>query len=292
MADKYKATWVSHTSISDFLQCPKAYYLKNVYKDPKTGHKVQLMAPPLALGQVVHSVLEGLSVLPSKDRFKESLVAKFEKEWKKVSGKKGGFFSESVEKDYKDRGIAMLQRVMEHPGPLNKLAVKIKDDLPHYWLSEDDEIILCGKIDWLEYLPDEDAVHIIDFKTSKTEESESSLQLPIYHLLVHNCQHRKVAGASYWYVGLSNDLKEKELPDLEEAHDQVLAIAKEIKLARKLERFRCPHGDNGCYACRQMEKIIKGEAEFVGENEYRQDVYVIPPKKENQKATEEMSEIL
>ena len=116
--------------------------------------------------------------------------------------------------------------------------------------------------------------------------------MPIYHLLVHNCQHRKVAGASYWYVGLSNDLKEKELPDLAEAHDQVLAIAKEIKLARKLERFRCPHGDNGCYACRQMEKIIKGEAEFVGENEYRQDVYVIPPTKENQKATEEMSEIL
>ena len=291
MADKYKATWVSHTSISDFLQCPKAYYLKNVYKDPKTGHKVQLMAPPLALGQVVHSVLEGLSVLPSKDRFKESLVAKFEKEWKKVSGKKGGFFSESVEKEYRDRGIAMLQRVMENPGPLNKLAVKIKDDLPHYWLSEEDEVILCGKIDWLEYLPDEDAVHIIDFKTSKTEESESSLQLPIYHLLVHNCQHRKVAGASYWYVGLSNDLKEKELPDLEEAHDQVLAIAKEVKLARKLERFRCPHGDNGCYACRQMEKIIKGKAEFVGENEYRQDVYVIPPKKDNQKATEERSEI-
>ena len=64
MPDQYTAVWVSHTSISDFLQCPRAYYLKNVYKDPKTRHKIQLMSPPLALGQVVHSVLESLSILP------------------------------------------------------------------------------------------------------------------------------------------------------------------------------------------------------------------------------------
>ena len=70
----------------------------------------------------------------------------------------------------------MLQRVIKHPGPVAKLAVKIKQDLPYYWLSEEDNIILCGKIDWLEYLPDQDGVHIIDFKTSKYDEAPQSLQ--------------------------------------------------------------------------------------------------------------------
>jgi ATP-dependent helicase/DNAse subunit B len=64
----------------------------------------------------------------------------------------------------------------------------MKEDLPHYWLSEDDGIILCGKIDWLQYLPDTDSVHIVDFKTSKNKEKANSLQLPIYLLLVSNTQ--------------------------------------------------------------------------------------------------------
>ena len=290
MPDKFAATWVSHTSMSEFLRCPRAYYLKNVYKDPKTKHKIQLMSPPLALGQVVHNVLESLSTLPTDQRLDESLIKKFDLEWKKVTGKRGGFFDEQTEEAYKERGIAMLQRVMANPGPITRLAVKIKEDLPQYWLSEEDEIILCGKIDWLEYLPDEDAVAIIDFKTSKQEENESSLQLPIYHLLVHNCQHRKVVGASYWYLELNDDLTPKELPDLAEAHEQVLAVAKRVKTARKLEHFKCPHGEKGCWACRGMEKILSGEAEFVGENDYRQDIYVLPPSAKNNTQSENKEE--
>ncbi|QQS44706.1 PD-(D/E)XK nuclease family protein [Candidatus Roizmanbacteria bacterium] len=92
-------------------------------------------------------------------------------------------------------------------------AVKIKEDLPHYWLSEEDNIILCGKIDWLEYLPETDSVHIIDFKTSKYDEDGDSLQLPIYYLLVTNTQKREVSKASYWYLERNDDLTEKELPD-------------------------------------------------------------------------------
>ena len=34
--DKYTAVWVSHSSMGDFLKCPRAYFLHNVYKDPKT----------------------------------------------------------------------------------------------------------------------------------------------------------------------------------------------------------------------------------------------------------------
>jgi len=291
MPDKFSATWVSHTSINDFLQCPRAYYLKNVYKDPKNRHKIQLMSPPLALGQVVHSVLESLSTLPSTERFRESLIAKFDKNWQAVSGKRGGFFDEKTEETYKERGHNMLQTVMRDPGPLKGLAVKIREDLPWYWLSEEDSIILCGKIDWLEYLPETDSVNIIDFKTSKAQENDSSLQLPIYHLLVHNCQHRSVSKASYWYLGLGETVV-KDLPNLDAAHQQIFKIAKEIKLARALDRFKCPHGEAGCFACRPFERILQGEAEFVGENEYRQDVYVLPKKAAQAEKLEDMSELI
>jgi ATP-dependent helicase/DNAse subunit B len=275
MPDKFTATWVSHSSMSDFLKCPRSYYLKNVYRDPKTKHKIQLMSPPLALGSAVHEVLEGLSVLPTQTRFDESLIQRFQSTWKKVSGKKGGFLDAETEQQYKLRGEAMLRRVMDHPTVLQTLAVKIKEDLPYYWLSEEDNIILCGKIDWLEYLPDTDSVHIIDFKTSKSEENESSLQLPIYHLLVHNCQHRQVTKASYWYLEFNDELTPKELPELESASQKILEIARQMKTARSLERFKCPHGDDGCYACRPLEAVLQGKAEFVGENEYRADVYVL-----------------
>lgn len=270
--DKYTAVWVSHSSISDWLVCPRAYFLKNVYKDPKTGRKMSLASPPLTLGKVVHEVVEGLSILPVEKRFDEPLLAKFEEKWKKVSGKVGGFFSKDVEMKYKQRGQEMLKRVIENPGPLKKLAVKIQMDLPYFWLSEDDNIILCGMIDWLEYLKKEDAVHIVDFKTGKKEERKDSLQLPIYYLLVSATQKRLVKKASYWYISLSDKPIEQKLPDAKKAKEKILKVAKEIKLARQLERFKCPH--NGCRACESFEAIINGEAELVGTDDINRDIYV------------------
>jgi ATP-dependent helicase/DNAse subunit B len=271
--DTYSAVWVSHTSISDYLKCPRAYYLKNVYKDPQTNHKIQIMSPALALGQSVHEVLENLSTLPTQERLRESLITRFQQVWKKVSGKRGGFTNPETEEKYMRRGENMLRRVMEHPGPITRLAVKIKQDLPSYWLSEVDNIRLCGKIDWLEYHPDEDSVSIVDFKTGKSEEDAQSLQLPIYRLLVQNCQHRKVSHAYYWYLDLQDEMVEKELPDLEEAEELVLAAAKQVKLARQLEVFKCSKG--GCMHCKPFEKILRGEAELVGVNDYNQDIYIL-----------------
>jgi len=294
MPDKFAATWVSHSSASDFLNCPRAYYLNNVYRDPQTRHKIQLISPPLALGSAVHTVLESLSSLPTEERLKISLIERFNQVWKKFSGKKGGFESVEQEQQYRERGEEMLRRVMAHPGPIMRLAVKIKQDLPHYWLSEEDEIILCGKIDWLEYFPDVDSVHIIDFKTSKKEEKSDSLQLPIYRLLVENCQHRQVLGASYWYLGFSDELSERALPDSKEAHARVLEVAKKMKLAKKLQVFKCPNGAAGCMHCRSLEKIVRGEAEFVGLSEYNQDMYILPntPGKAGQQSDMPESEVL
>ncbi len=272
VGDKYSATWVSHTSISDFLKCPRAYFLKHVYKDPVSNKKIKLMSPPLALGQAVHEVIEGLSILPVDKRFQTPLVKLFENSWKKVSGKSGGFINADTEARYRTRGEEMLKRVTDHPGPIKNQAVKIKMDLPNYWLSEDENIILCGKIDWLEYLPSTDSVHIIDFKTGRGDEESESLQLPIYLLLVENCQKRKVEKASYWYLERNDDLSDCPLPKSEEAYKKVLDVARKVKLARTLKKFACP--TNGCRNCKPYEAVVRGEAEKVGQDEYGTEIYV------------------
>lgn len=274
--DKFKATWVSHSSISDFLKCPRLYYLRNVYKDPRTGNKMTITSPALVLGQAVHEVIEALSSLPVDERLKISLTKKFDLGWLKFTGKLGGFSNHSQELEYRDRGIKMLKHIEENPGPIVRRAIKIKSsmNLPNYFLSDEDDIILCGKIDWLEYLEEIDAVHIIDFKTGKNEESDDSLQLPIYLLLTEHTQSKKVAKASYWYLDKGAELTGKTLPNEREAYEKVITVARRIKLARQINHLKCPTG--GCFGCRPYEKILKGEGEKVGVSDTRQDVYILP----------------
>lgn len=237
-----------------------------------------IVSPPLSLGQAVHEVIESLSVLTVDRRLEEPLLAKFNQAWEKVKGKQGGFLSKEEEIRYKERGKEMLGRVERNPGPLKNLAVKIQMELPYYWLSEKDNIILCGKIDWLEYLKDEEAVHIIDFKTGKNEEKEDSLQLPIYYLLVSHTQDRPVNKVSYWYVDRDNQPVEQKLTDLDKAEEKILKIAKEMKLARQLKRFKCPH--DGCRNCLPLERILQGEGELVGTDELGREIYILPAAKQ------------
>ena len=202
--DKYSAIWLSYSSIRDFLNCPRAYYLSNIYKNPKTNRKISLMKPPLALGHALHAMIDQISSLPINKRFQIPLKTRFVAVWKTVSGKRGGFRSIDEEHKYKQRGLKMIERIEKHPGPLQKKAVKIKGDLPYFWLSEEDNLILCGKIDWMVYEEESDSIQIIDFKTGRLEEKNDSLQLPIYYLLAINCQKRPVTGVSFWYLDRAN----------------------------------------------------------------------------------------
>jgi len=274
MKDKYSAIWLSYSSISDYLKCPRAYYLKNIYRDPKTNHKITLMQPALALGQTVHDVIDAISLLPVEKRLEIPLTETLEEKWKSITGKMGGFRDIQEEELYKKRGRSMVKRIMDNPGPVLKKAIKLRDSLSWYWLSEDDNLILCGKIDWLEYLEKEDAIRIIDFKTGKFDEDPDSLQLPIYFLLCVNVQKRGISGVQYWYLDKDNEPIDMPLPGYEDSKKQLLEIGKRIALARKLDRFVCNHKD-GCPACRPMERILEKKAEFVGVNDYNQDVYIL-----------------
>jgi ATP-dependent helicase/DNAse subunit B len=278
MHDKYTAVWVSHSSMGDFLKCPRLYFLHNVYKDPATGHKMSIVTPHMSLGVAVHEVLEGLGDFPSKERMNRDLVAVFEKAWKKVSGKKGGFESESQEQEFKARGIAMLKNVQANPRFLPNKRIKLPRETmnPNFYLNDTDNIILNGLVDWIEYLPETDSLHIVDFKTGKREESEASLQLPIYLLLCNALQKRKVTKASYWYLE-SDKIVEKELPDADAAYRDVLEVAQKVAAARASKTFDCASGAAGCNNCQPYELILNKDprAEFVGVGGFNQDMYVV-----------------
>jgi hypothetical protein len=196
----------------------------------------------------------------------------------------GGFKTEEEEQESKSRGQAMIQRVIDHPGMLQDKIIKLPEGemLPNFYLSEDDNIILCGRIDWLSYRPQDDSIHILDFKTGKNEEKEDSLQLPIYQLLLNKLQKRKVTGASYWYLDSDDNPKEVALPTVEESFDKVYVVAKQVSDARSQAKrdgieniFTCPRGEQGCFSCNPFEKIIKGEAEFVGKGEWGNEMYMV-----------------
>ena len=272
MADKYTAVWVSHSSMGDFLKCPRLYYLHNMYKDQGTGRKMSIVSPHMSLGIAVHEVLEGLGNYPANERMKRDLRATFEEEWLKVTGIRGGFTGAEMEEEFKLRGKEMINTVIKDPRFLVNKRIKLPKEKmnPNYYLSEDDNIILNGQVDWIEYL-DDDTLHIIDFKTGKNEEKDGSLQLPIYLLLCNALQKRKVTRASYWYLE-SDKIVEKELPDLEKARRDVYDVALRVKLARDKNEFSCLNGKDGCMNCRVYENILKWKK--MSEDERKEDTSV------------------
>lgn len=278
MPDKYSAIWVSHSSIGDYIKCPRAYFLKNVYKDPKTRHKMTITSPALALGQAVHDTLDCLYERSTDVRFDRNLMDEFQECWNKVSGKYGGFMSPDQEIAFKKRGEEMIKGILENPGPLKNKAVKIglskslNSEMPAYYLSEEENIIICGKVDWIEY-NDDDTITIIDFKTGRHEEDPNSLQLPIYTILAKMGQRREVKKVCYWYLDGEGKIVDMELPDFDESIQKVLHIAKEIKRARESRNLQCARG--GCFHCGPFERVLSGEGECVGVDNLNRDIYIL-----------------
>lgn len=275
MADIYSELWLSYSSIRDYLECPRSYFFKNVYRDSATGHKIRIVSPRLSLGYIIHSVFEELSYLKKEERFSRPILERLDALWPTIHGKKGGFTSQIQEEEYKKKAQSMLKNVIKNPGPLASFALKLKMDLPHFFLSEELGIVLCGKIDWIEYLPDTDTIHIIDFKTGKHEEDPKSLQISIYTLLATKCQKRPVSKTSYWFLERENGLVSIKLPDLKQTERELLKISKQILLSTKLGRFKCTKGDMGCKYCKPYEAIISGNAEYIGVDSSMRDLYLL-----------------
>lgn len=287
MPDKYKSVWISHSSINDFLSCHRLYYIKNVFKDPVTKRKINLTSPYLTLGIVVHKVIEDLKNIKSDGRekeIKENLLQNFKKEWSKYNLKKGGFKDKEEENKFFERGEEMIKKIINNPRELLNKIIPISyfyegNMIPNYYLSIEDNIILCGSIDWIEYL-EENKIRIIDFKTGRNDEDDDSFQLPIYYLLLTNLQKEnnkkveyKIREAAYWYLDHENKKEESQhnefqiikidegkIEDIKEAEKKLLEIGKKIKSFREGGDFKCNNEEvvgDGCKHCKQFEKVYK-----------------------------------
>jgi ATP-dependent helicase/DNAse subunit B len=148
-------------------------------------------------------------------------------------------------------------------------------------------VILCGLVDWVEYMDKDDSLRVIDFKTGKHDEKEDSFQLPIYKILVESLQKRKVKSGAYWYLRKDKFPTEIELvdEDVEEIKSQILKIGIDIKQRKQDNKFECKYKTEtgeSCFDCRDFEMIknfdegnVVPQVEYLGVGEYKQDLYLM-----------------
>jgi len=274
MSFQSKTLWISYSGLSDFEQCPRAYYLKNLYLTPVTRRKIQVANPFLTLGTAVHRVTEEIAVLPPEKRNEVPPQDRFDRIWGAFSGKKGGFKTDGEEKEFYKRGIKMIEK-FEDSEIISLPYLTPQDNFPKVRLFKDQEIVLVGNFDWVEILPS-GGLHIIDFKTGKKEESEDSLQLPIYLILGTYNLEKPVEKLSYWY--LENDGKplEKKLQPAQHYVPIIQQKALELKSALEDNVLACKDPAGFCQRCEPYEKIISKEAEYAGlDRKMRREIYFV-----------------
>lgn len=268
--NKFFATWISHSSISSFLNCERCYYLQNVYKTPDR-RKIAIASPYMTMGSVLHGTIEPYSLLRPEERKTKMFSSEFHRLWKENSGEKGGFSSQEEEDSFKEKSINALRNVRENIHHLLNETVQIEEELPWLWLSEKEEIILCSKLDWIDKT--ENGFHILDFKSGQSDEKENSLQLNIYSLILNHYLGEGQISSAYWYIARDKDPIQKDVPDLTISRDKIMEVGLKIKEARAKKEFKCQYG--GCFHCKPFEKILRGEAKFLGLGNYKQEIYKV-----------------
>lgn len=259
--------YISYTSISDFLKCPRTYYLKNIYRDPKTGNRLQLASPYLSLGSTVHDAAKWYLDMGGQVTF-EQLDGKFRNLWLKYRGKRGGFASKEEEAVFGKRGLKMLSNFFKNAGKLERKTHKM--DFPKLHLFE--EVVLMGNFDFVGEMQD-GSLHVLDFKTGAKDEKDP-LQLYIYAILAEANLGKKVARASFWYLDREDKPRQIVLDLLEPKLEWLKEKAKEVKQAREEGMWVCKNGEE---LCRDYQAIIDGKGEFqFTDFRYKKDVYFLP----------------
>lgn len=251
--------FISYTSLSDFLKCPKAYYYKNIYRDKNTGYRIQIASQYLTLGAVVHDAIRWYLQMRGQVT-KEQLEGKFRNLWLKFKGRRGGFIDNTQEAEFGKRGIKMISNFFDNAKELEKVIPAF--DLIKYPLVDD--LILIGRLDFIGETTDGN-LHLIDFKTG-TQDEKDALQLHIYTILAQNHLKKKVSKISYWYLNRDISPKEAVLDSLEEKLEWIKLKSQEIKKAVDEGSWVCikEGSEDGkfCRDCQDYQDILNGKGEY------------------------------
>lgn len=262
--------FVSFTSLSDFLKCPKAYWFKNIYRDPKSGHRIQIASPYLSLGSTVHDSCKWYLDMGGQVTHPQ-LEAKFRNLWRKYSGKRGGFSSKEEEAVFGKRGLKMISNFFKNANRLEKITHNI--DFPKLHLFED--VVLMGNFDFVGEKED-GSLHVVDFKTGIHDEKDP-LQLYIYAILAQANFGKPVSSASFWYLDRDDASKEIVLDALEPKLEWIVGKAREIKEALGQKTWVCVKEEELCRDCKDYQAILDGKGEFqFTDYRYKKDVYYLP----------------
>lgn len=263
------ALWISYTALKDFLKCPGSYFLKNRYRDPKTGHRLQIASAPMTLGSLVHDAIKWY-LQTNRTAGKDDLIKKFRNHWLKYRGKRGGFSSIQEEADFGKRGLKMLDNFWEN-------AKNLEPNLPVFdflRFKMDEKLIFLGKLDFLGKLPD-GSLHVLDFKTGVKDE-EDPIQLHAYAILAEANLQKPVSKISYWYLDREISPKEAVLDSLEDKLAWLKEKALQVQEAIKEDHWVCSKVKDLCNDCQNYQAIIDGQGEFLfSDEEFKKDVYFL-----------------
>ena len=170
--------YLSASAIETFEQCPLKFRFGRIDGIPQTASKPQLL-----FGTIIHTVLQQFHE-PGKELSEERILQLLNNEWKK------GEFDYAVrEKKFFEQGQEMLTRY----------AKSIQENPPNVIAREErfsfelDDITINGAIDRID--KNENGVHIVDYKTSKTASSaKSNLQLAIYSMFISQSDLEEFGG--------------------------------------------------------------------------------------------------
>jgi DNA helicase-2/ATP-dependent DNA helicase PcrA len=170
--------YLSASAIETFEQCPLKFRFGRIDGIPQTASKPQLL-----FGTIIHTVLQQFHE-PGKELSEERILQLLNNEWKK------GEFDYAVrEKKFFEQGQEMLTRY----------AKSIQENPPNVIAREErfsfelDDITINGAIDRID--KNENGVHIVDYKTSKTASpAKSNLQLAIYSMFISQSDLEEFGG--------------------------------------------------------------------------------------------------
>lgn len=254
---------VTYSGLSDFDKCPRLYYYRNHFINPETKKKIEILSPDLTLGDVVHTSIDEFTKLPVEQRNGPALKNIFDHLWPENFGLMGGFGNPALEENYKQRAKEMLNKFYKNKEYSFKVPLKIyAETTPKISLYPEKNIVLSGKTDWVEELPDK-SLFVLDFKTGKRKEKEDSLQLPIYAYYVAKIRNQKVSQVGYWYLQSDEEPVVLNTDDLGLGRriKEVIDLSLIILDTTVSNSFVCRDGT--CRWCCPYEEVLKGKAKLV-----------------------------
>lgn len=261
--------FISYTSLSDFIKCPRSFYLKNVYRDPRQNFRIQIISPHLTLGSTVHDTTKWYLESAEKPT-KEETLKKFRNFWEKYRLKRGGFNSLEEEAGFGTRGLKMVENFLNHADVLEPTAPFIQ--FPKFKLI--DNIILMGNMDFVGECPD-GSLHVVDFKTGAKDE-ESPLQLYIYSILAESNFQKRVSKASFWYLDREDGPRSIVLDPLEGQIEWLKQKGLELKSAILKNEWVCIKSPQFCRDCRDYQLLLDGKGEFLfSDYRYKKEIYYL-----------------